>query len=125
MKSLRNNVHLIGNLGADPMVKMLESGRKYASVRMATDEYLSDEKGKSYKNTEWHRVVAFGRLAEFIEKFTHKGKEVALEGKLVHRTYTDDTGKIQFISEVVADSLTLLGKKPQEEDKPKRKPRKK
>ncbi|MCI5056032.1 MAG: single-stranded DNA-binding protein [Flavobacteriales bacterium] len=111
MKSLRNNVQLIGNLGADPKVKMLENGRKYALLSMATDEFLSDEKGKPFKNTEWHRVVAFGKMAEFIEKFTHKGKEVALEGKLVHRSYTDDTGKIQFISEVVADSMTLLGKK--------------
>lgn len=111
MKSLRNNVLLIGNLGANPQVKLLENGRKYAMLRMATDEFQTNKEGKSFKTTEWHRVVAFGKMAEFIEKFTNKGKEIALEGQLIHRSYTDESGKIQFISEVVADSLTLLGKK--------------
>lgn len=105
-------MQLIGNLGARPEVKNTQSGRKHAIFRVATNERYLNANGEKVMDTQWHRVVAWGKVAEVAEKYLDKGKEVAIEGKLITRSYNDRTGSKRFITEVQATDLLLLGKKP-------------
>jgi len=107
---LRNQVQLIGNLGKDPEVKNLESGKIMATLRMATNEFYTDAKGDRIEKTQWHHVVAWGNNAKVIEKYLRKGSEVAIQGKLVHRSYDDKDGQKKYVTEVVANELVLMGK---------------
>lgn len=86
MYALRNKVQLIGNLGNAPEVKTTENGKKLATFSIATSESYRNAKGEKVKDTQWHRVVAWGKVAEIAEKYLEKGKEVAIEGKLVNRS---------------------------------------
>ena len=110
MKALRNTVQLIGHVGQEPEIKNLEGGKKLANITIATNEVYYKENGDKVENTEWHRVVAWGKTAEIIEKYVVKGKEIAVEGKLTHRSYDDKNGDKRFITEVVANDVLLLGK---------------
>ncbi len=111
MKNLRNSVQLIGNLGNNPEVKTLANGNKVANISIATNESYKNNKGDTVENVQWHNVVAWGKLAEIMEKTLKKGKEVAIEGKLVNRSYDDKEGNTKYITEVLASTLLLLGKK--------------
>jgi single-strand DNA-binding protein len=110
MKALRNTVQLIGHVGQEPEIKTLEGGRKMANITIATNEVYYKENGDKVENTEWHRVVAWGKTAEIIEKYVIKGKEIAIEGKLTHRSYDDKEGNKRYITEVVANDVLLLGR---------------
>ncbi len=110
MNALRNKVQLIGNLGNDPEIINLESGKKLAKITIATNETYKNDKGEKVTDTQWHHVVAWGKTAEIIEKYVTKGKEIAIEGKLTHRSYEDKNGEKKYYTEVVADELLLLGK---------------
>ncbi len=110
MNALRNKVQLIGNTGNDPEIINLESGRKLAKITIATNESYKNDKGEKVTDTQWHHVVAWGKTAEIIEKYVTKGKEVAIEGKLNHRSYDDKNGEKRFFTEVVASELMLIGK---------------
>ena len=110
MNALRNKVQLIGHVGQEPEIKILEGGRKLANITIATNEVYYKENGDKVENTEWHRVVAWGKTAEIIEKYVIKGKEIAVEGKLTHRSYDDKNGDKRYITEVVANDVLLLGK---------------
>jgi single-strand DNA-binding protein len=107
---MKNTVQLIGHVGQDPEVKTLEGGKKLANLSIATNEVYYKENGDKVEKTEWHRVTTWGKTAEIIEKYVTKGKEVAIEGKLTHRSYDDKDGVKRFITEVVANELLLLGK---------------
>ncbi len=107
MSSIKNYVHLLGNIGDDPQVKNLESGIKVARFSLATNEYYKDAKGKKQTDTNWHTIVAWGKIAEIVEK----GKEVGVVGKLKTRTYTMDDGNQRYVTEVVADEILLMGSK--------------
>ena len=107
---MKNRVQLIGNVGNDPEVKTLENGRKLAHIMIATKDYYKNEKGEKVEQTEWHRITAWGKTAEIIEKFVVKGKEVAVEGKLTHRSYDDKNGEKRYITEVVVNEILLLSK---------------
>jgi len=107
---LRNQVQLIGNLGKDPEVKNLESGKIMATLNMATHEFYTDAKGDRVEKTEWHQVVAWGNTAKVVEKYLRKGSEVAIQGKLIHRSYENKDGQKKYVTEVVANELVLLGK---------------
>ncbi|MCP4123576.1 MAG: single-stranded DNA-binding protein [Bacteroidetes bacterium] len=107
---LRNQVQLIGNLGKDPEVKNLESGKIMATLNMATHEFYTDAKGERVEKTEWHQVVAWGNTAKVVEKYLRKGSEVAIQGKLIHRSYENKEGQKKYVTEVVANELVLLGK---------------
>lgn len=107
---LRNQVQLIGNLGRDPEIKKLDSGKVMASMRLATNSIYTDADGNRVNDTQWHQVVAWGNTAKVAEKYLHKGSEVALQGKLVHRSYDDKDGQKRYVSEVIANELVLLGK---------------
>lgn len=111
MYALRNKVQLIGNLGNAPDVRTTENGKKLAMFNVATSESYRNAKGEKVTETQWHRVVAWGRVAEIAEKYLDKGKEVALEGKLVNRSYTDKEGIKKYITEIQVSELLLLGAK--------------
>ena len=107
---MKNTVQLIGHVGQDPEVKSLEGGKKLANISIATNEVYYKENGDKVEKTEWHRVTAWGKTAEIIEKYVTKGKEIAIEGKLTHLSYDDKDGVKRFITEVVANEVLLLGK---------------
>tara|TARA_R110002020_G_scaffold46787_1_gene133046 strand:+ start:3001 stop:3345 length:345 start_codon:yes stop_codon:yes gene_type:complete len=111
MKSIKNHVQLIGNVGQEPTITNLESGKKVARFSIATNEYYKDAKGEKQTDINWHTVVAWGKTAEIVEKFVGKGKEVGITGKLKTRTYTTDDGNQRYVTEVVADEILLLGSK--------------
>lgn len=108
MNALRNKVQLIGHVGNDPEVKNFETGKKLANLTLATNEIYKNDKGEKVEETQWHKVVAWGKSAEIIEKYVAKGKEIAIEGKLVHRSYDDKNGEKRYVTEVVVNDLLLL-----------------
>lgn len=110
MNIMRNRVQLIGNLGADPESKTLESGRVVTKVRIATKEVYKNDKGDLVTSTYWHQVVAWGRTAERMNKFLRKGNEVIIQGKLTHRSYEDKEGITRYVTEVLADEFMMLSK---------------
>lgn len=110
MNALRNKVQLIGHLGNDPEITNLDSGKKLAKLKLATNETYKNDSGEKITDTQWHNVVAWGKTAEIIEKYVTKGKEIAIEGKLTHRSYEDKNGEKKYFTEVVANELLLLGK---------------
>ncbi|WP_142784118.1 single-stranded DNA-binding protein [Changchengzhania lutea] len=109
MSTLRNKVQLIGNVGNEPEITNLESGKKVAKFSIATNESYKDSKGEKVTNTQWHNIVAWGKIAEIVEKYVGKGKEVALEGKLTSRSYETKAGEKRYVTEVVVDEILLLG----------------
>jgi single-strand DNA-binding protein len=110
MNAMRNRVQLIGHVGNDPEIKNLDGGKKVANFTIATNDSYKNEKGEKVEQTEWHKVVAWGKTAEIIEKYVTKGKEIAIDGKLTHRSYEDKNGEKRYITEVVANDVLLLGK---------------
>lgn len=111
MNTLRNSVRLIGNLGAAPEVKNLDNGNKMARLNLATNETYMNNKGEKVTETNWHNLVAWGKTAEIAEKYLDKGREVAIEGKLTSRSYTDKEGNKKYITEVVINEILMLDKK--------------
>ena len=114
-----NKVMLIGNVGNDPEIRYLDSNpqspqgnAKVASFRLATTERYRDRNGETRENTEWHNIVAWRSNADLVEKFVHKGSQIYIEGKLRTRQWTDQTGNKRFTTEVQADNIQLLGKRP-------------
>ena len=111
MKTLRNRVQLIGNLGNDPEIINTDNGKKIAKFRMATNEVFKNSEGEKETNTEWHRVVCFGKTADIVESYLTKGKEVAIDGKLTHNSWEDKEGNKRYNTEVVCNELLMLGNK--------------
>lgn len=109
MSSIKNHVQLIGNVGQEPTITNLESGKKVARFSLATNEHYKNSKGEKQTDTNWHTVVAWGKTAEIIEKFVTKGKEIGITGKLKTRTYTTDDGNERYVTEVEANEILLLG----------------
>ena len=110
MNSLRNKVQLIGNLGNDPEIINLETGKKLAKFSVATNESYKNAQGEKITDTQWHNVVAWGKTADIIEKYVTKGKEVAIEGKLTNRVWEDKDGNKRYVTEVVCNELLMLSK---------------
>ncbi len=110
MNSLRNKVQLIGNLGNDPEVKVLENGTKLAKFSIATNEFYKNAKGDRVQDTQWHNVVAWGKLAEIAENYLLKGKEVMVEGKLISRSYETKEGQKRYVTEIRCNELLMLSK---------------
>ena len=111
MSTLRNKVQLIGNLGNNPEIITLESGKKLAKFSIATNESYKNTQGEKVQNTEWHNVVAWNATAEIVEKYLEKGKEIAIEGKLTSRSYDDKDGNKRYVTEIVCNELLMLGAK--------------
>jgi single-strand DNA-binding protein len=104
-----NKVILIGNLGSDPEVRYTPSGRAVANFRIATTEQWTNKDGGKEERTEWHRIVAWGRLGEICGEYLHKGKQVYIEGKLQTRSWEDRDGNKRFTTEILAQSMQMLG----------------
>lgn len=111
MYALKNKVQLIGNLGNVPEIKRLEGGKKMARFSVATNEVYRNAKGEKITETQWHNLVAWGKIAEIVEKYLDKGKEIAIEGKLINRSYSDKEGNKKYITEIQVNELLMLGAK--------------
>ncbi|MBL7777735.1 MAG: single-stranded DNA-binding protein [Chitinophagales bacterium] len=111
MSNLKNNVRLMGNLGAAPEIKTIAENKKLAKFSMATNETYKNEKGEKVTETYWHNIVVWGKLAGIAEKYLNKGSEVAIEGKLTNRSYTDKEGIKRYHTEIVANEILMLGSK--------------
>jgi len=108
-----NKVILVGNLGADPEVRYTTGGSAVANFRIATSEEWRDKNsGEKQSRTEWHRVVAFGRLGEICGEFLHKGKQVYIEGRIQTRSWEDKDGNTRYTTEIVAREMQMLGSAP-------------
>lgn len=113
-----NKVMLIGNVGQDPTVRYLDQGpqnpngnTKVATFTLATSERYRDRSNELRENTEWHNIVAWRNSADIVEKYVKKGTQLYIEGKLRTRSWTDQTGNKRYTTEVVVDSLQLLGRR--------------
>lgn len=108
MSSLRNVVHLVGHLGANPEVKVASNGKKVAKFSLATNESFTNAKGEKKEETTWHNLIAFEKTAELAEKYLKKGKEVMIQGKISNRNYEDANGVKKYISEIIIDEMLFL-----------------
>jgi single-strand DNA-binding protein len=108
MNTLRNKVQLIGNLGANPEIRSFDNGKTVARFSLATTDSYQDTNGKKISETQWHNLVAWGGLAKIIEKYLTKGSEVAVEGKLTHRTYEDKDGNKKYFTEIILHDMVML-----------------
>ena len=109
-----NKVQLIGNLGADPEIKHTAGGNAVANISVATSEHWKDKQtGERVEKTEWHRVVAFSRLAEIMGEYLAKGSKVYIEGKIQTRKWTDKDGNDRWTTEIVANEMKMLDSKQQ------------
>jgi single-strand DNA-binding protein len=111
MKTLRNSVRLVGNLGMNPEIRTTTNQKKVASFSVATTESWKDNDGNTVKDTQWHRVVAWGKLADLAEKYLQKGTQVVLEGSITNRQYQDSKGEKRNITEIVANDLMMVNHK--------------
>jgi len=104
-----NKVILIGRLGADPEVRYTNSGTPVATFRMATSVNFTNKNGEKTEKTEWHRIVAFGRLGEICGEYLAKGKQVYVEGRLQTREWEDRDGNKRRTTEIIANAMQMLG----------------
>ena len=111
MNNLKNRVQLIGNLGMNPEIKILESGKKLAKFSIATNESYKNAKGEKIEDTQWHNLIAWGKTADIVEQYLQKGNEVAIEGKLSNTSYDDKDGNKRYATEIVVNELLMLGGK--------------
>ena len=108
-----NKAMLIGNVGRDPEVRYLDgnNGAKVATFTVATTERYKDRNGETRENTEWHNIVAWRNTADVVERFVRKGTQVYIEGRIRTRSRDDQTGNKRYTTEIMADTLQLLGRK--------------
>jgi single-strand DNA-binding protein len=107
-----NKVILVGNVGKDPVIRYFDKGVAKASFPLATSETYTNQQGETITSTEWHNIVLWRALAEVAEKTIKKGAQVYLVGKIKTRSYADKDGINKYITEILADTLLLLEKKP-------------
>ena len=112
MNALKNKVQLIGRLGKDVEVMTFDDGTVKARFPVATNEVFKNKEGEKVERTQWHDVVTWGGLAEVAGQHLKKGLEVAVEGRLSYRTYEDGEGHTRYITEVVANEMLMLDRKP-------------
>jgi len=111
MKSI-NKVILIGHLGRAPEVRYTQGGAPVANFSLATNEYWTSNTGEKQERTEWHKIVAWGKLAEFCQEYLQKGTYLYVEGKLQTRNYDDRDGVKRYVTEIKATEIGLLERKP-------------
>jgi single-strand DNA-binding protein len=105
--STKNRVQLTGNLGGDPEIKKFDNGNKVARFSMATNEEYHDKNGEKNTETQWHQIVAWGKLADKVEEDCKKGSFITIEGRLTTRSYTDSNSQKKYITEVVASDVVV------------------
>lgn len=110
MNALRNQAQLIGYVGNEPEILTLENGKKRAKFSLATNETYTDGSGERVVDTQWHNIIAWDRQADIVEKYVQTGKEVAVSGKILTRSYEDAAGIKKYVTEIRCSELLLLGK---------------
>lgn len=111
-----NKVILIGRVGADPEVRYMPSGNAVANVRLATNEVYKDKAtGQNQEQTEWHRVVMYGKLAEIVGQYVQKGRLIYVEGRIRTNKWQDQSGQDRYTTEIIANEMQLLGGSGREE----------
>lgn len=111
MSTLKNKVILMGNLGKDPEVKLINGKTKLAKFSLATSETYTNGNGEKVKDTQWHNLIAWGKTAEIIEKYCTKGMELIVEGKLVNNSYTDKNDVKRNSIEVQVNEIVMVSRK--------------
>lgn len=109
MKSV-NKVFLLGNVGAAPETKATPSGQTLSTFSLATNRRWKNREGNYQEETEWHRIITWGKLAEIVRDYVKKGQPVHVEGRIQTRQWEGDDGQKRYMTEIVADNVTLLGK---------------
>lgn len=109
---------MVGNLGADPELRYTPSGRPVATFRIATTDVWTDANGERQERTEWHRIVAWDRLAEICGEYLRKGSKVYIEGRIQTRTWEDQNGVQRYTTEIVARDMRMLDTKPSVPEEP-------
>ena len=104
-----NKVILVGNLGANPEMRFTQGGQAVANLRLATSERYTDKSGQKQETTEWHRVVAFGKLAEICGQYLTKGRQIYVEGRIQTRQWQDQQGQKRYSTEIVMTNMQMLG----------------
>jgi len=104
-----NEVKLIGNLGADPELSYTPNGTAKATMRLATHEVWTNKDGTKGERTEWHRIIAWGRLAEVMGEYAAKGRQLFISGRLQTRSWEDENNTKRWTTEIVASNIQLLG----------------
>ena len=111
MNNLRNKVQLIGNLGVDPEIKRITGDRVLAKMSLATSETYVKSDGEKVTDTQWHNLIAWGKTAEIAEKYLTKGQRIAVEGKLINRSYEDKKGVKRYVTEILVNEFLMLSPK--------------
>jgi single-strand DNA-binding protein len=111
MNTIKNSVQLMGNLGRDIELTTFENGNSIAKGTIATNEYYTNANGEKITDTQWHNIVAWGKLAQNMATILKKGSELTVKGKLAHRSYEDKEGNKKYITEVVVSEFLVLSKK--------------
>ena len=106
-----NKAIIIGNLGADPEIRYTQSGSQVATFNVATSERWRDQSGTMQESTEWHRIVAWQRLAEICGEYLHKGSRVYIEGRIQTRKWQDQSGNDRYTTEIVAREMKMLDRR--------------
>jgi len=114
MKNLRNQVQLIGRLGADPEMHEFSNGNSKVSINLATSETYKNKAGDQITDTQWHNVIAWNGTGKYIKSYMTKGTEIMVQGKLAYSSYEDKNGVTRYITEVVANQVMILSKKEKE-----------
>lgn len=104
-----NKAIILGNVGKDPEVRYLSDGKAAANFSVATSETWKDKSGEKQEKTEWHRISAFGKLAEIIGEYVKKGSQLYIEGRITTRKWSDKDGTEKYTTEIIADQMRLLG----------------
>ncbi len=113
-----NKAMLIGNVGADPDVRTTASGTRVATVSLATSRRWTDRGGQTHEKTEWHRVIAWDRLAEIVDRFVKRGDRLFVEGRIEYRSWEDSAGQTRYATEVIAHDVILLDGRRAEANRP-------
>ena len=106
-----NKAIIVGNLGADPEIRYTQSGSQVATFNVATTERWRDQSGTMQESTEWHRIVAWQRLAEICGEYLHKGSRVYIEGRIQTRKWQDQSGNDRYTTEIVAREMKMLDRR--------------
>lgn len=107
--NVRNHIHLTGNLGADPKTVILKTGKAATEFSLATNEYYRDKQGERQTRTEWHRVKAYGKLAELFDQHLKSGSPISIVGSMRYRKWVDKFDQTRTTAEVIAEEFTFLG----------------
>ncbi|HUJ75933.1 MAG TPA: single-stranded DNA-binding protein, partial [bacterium] len=108
-----NKAMLIGRLGKDPEIRYTKAGDAVANFTLATDDTWRDKQGNKQERTEWHTIVAWGRLADFVQNYLKKGRQIYVEGRLQTRDWTDQQNVKHYRTEVVANTIRFVGPNPE------------